>query len=121
MPEPNDLAGLAEDKDPKDTGSVVAGDPFSYQKKEFTKDSPPPDQVAGFHARSDLDSSWQAQHHTLGIKHDQASPGDHIHDGKSSRRIMEGITVTGSKGGNVALANLITKLSAALGFTDSTT
>jgi hypothetical protein len=121
MPEPDDLPGLPGSKDPNDTGSVVAGDPFSYQKKEFTRDTPPPDQVAGFHARSDLDSSWNAQHHTLGIKHDQASPGDHIHDGKSSRRLMEGQTLTGSKGGNVALANLITKLSATLGFTDSTT
>jgi hypothetical protein len=34
--------------------------------------------------------------------------------------IMEGITVSGSKGGNAALADLITKLAAALGFTDAT-
>jgi hypothetical protein len=34
---------------------------------------------------------------------------------------MEGIELTGSKGGNVALANLITELAAILGFTDSTT
>lgn len=112
---------LPQGKEPNDSGTVTPGDPFGTQKKEFTRDSPPPDQVNGFHARSDLDSSWSAQHHTLGLKHDQAAPGDHKHDGKSSRKLMEGISVTGSKGGNAALGDLITKLSVALGFTDNTT
>lgn len=101
--------------------TVIPEDPFGPVKTPKQKNTPDPLTVNQFHARSDVDSSWQAQHHTLGVKHDQASPGDHKHNGDNSRLIMEGISVTGSKGGNVALADLITKLAAALGFTDNTT
>lgn len=109
---------------PKDKNSpvTVQGDPFGT-RKEAKEDSeaPSPGDVKKIHTNADTDSSQQAAHHTLGIKHDQGSPGDHKHDGKSSRRLMEGVSVTGSKGGNVALANLITALSSSLGFTDNTT
>jgi len=101
--------------------SIFPDDPFGPIKKPAQRTSPPPEEVARFHARSDVDSSQTAQHHTLGVRHDQASPGDHKHEGQGSRLIMEGITVSGAKGGNAALADLIAKLSAALGFTDSTT
>lgn len=107
--------------DPKDSGKVINTDPFAEIKTSVKKDTPLPEIVKRFHARADTDSSSLAIHHTLGIKHDQSSPGDHLHDGKSSRRLMEGVTLTGSKGGNVALANLITELSEVLGFTDNTT
>ena len=50
-------------------------------------DSPLPQDVNKFHESSDVDSSAIAQHHTLGILATQASPGDHVHDGKSSKRI----------------------------------
>jgi hypothetical protein len=43
------------------------------------------------HSNSDVDSSVVAQHHTLGIQHNQGSPGDHKHDGKSSKKIGKGI------------------------------
>jgi hypothetical protein len=75
-------------------------------------------EVNDFHTHSDVDSSWRAQHHTLGTKHDQAASGDHKHD---LTQLMAGVTLTGAKGGNVALANLITELSLAFGFTDGTT
>ena len=101
--------------------TVIPDDPFGPIKTPKQKNTPPPDQVNKFHDRSDVDSGWHAQHHTLGVKHDQAAAGDHKHDGNNSKFIMEGITITGSKGGNVALANLITELAAALGFTDGTT
>jgi hypothetical protein len=39
------------------------------------------------HVNSDVDSAITAQHHTLGIQHNQGSPGDHNHNGGSSRRI----------------------------------
>ena len=42
------------------------------------------------HTNSDVDASTVAQHHTLGIGHNQASPGDHKHDGKSSKSIGKG-------------------------------
>jgi hypothetical protein len=43
--------------------------------------------VNEFHANSDVDKSTISQHHTLGIQPNQASPGDHNHDGRNSRRI----------------------------------
>jgi hypothetical protein len=66
-------------------------------------------------------SQYKKEPRSLGTGNLQASPGDHTHDGTTSKKLMAGITVTGSKGGNAALADLITKLSAALGFTDATT
>jgi len=44
-------------------------------------------EVNDFHINSDVDKSTLAQHHTLGILASQASPGDHAHDGKTSKRI----------------------------------
>lgn len=55
---------------------------------------PTPTEVKKAHANSDLDSSVSAQHHTLGIQHNQASPGDHTHNGKSSKRIGKGLDLT---------------------------
>lgn len=103
--------------------SVIEDDPFGGIKAEQKPASPEPREVNQFHARSDVDSSVTAQHHTLGVKHDQASPGDHAHDGKGSRKIGTGLalTVTGSKGGNAALASLLTMLKNVIEFTDSTT
>jgi len=48
-------------------------------------------EVTKFHSNSDVDSASTSQHHTLGIQHNQASPGDHKHDGKSSRRLGKGL------------------------------
>jgi hypothetical protein len=49
--------------------------------------SPSSAEVGKFHNNSDSDSAVTAQHHTLGIQHNQASPGDHKHDGHSSKRV----------------------------------
>lgn len=110
-----------KDYQPIDPGQVTPGDPFGGIKSTRQKTTPPPEEINRFHARDDVDSSWQAHHHTLGVKHDQAAAGDHIHDGNGSKKLMDGITITGSKGGNAALADLITALATALGFTDGTT
>lgn len=56
-------------------------------KKDDVKETSPEKLSVDAHARSDVDASDVSQHHTLGISHNQASPGDHIHDGKSSRQI----------------------------------
>jgi len=85
------------------------------------KDSPPALLVGKFHQNSDVDATNLAQHHTLGSYPGQASPGPHTHDGGTSKQLMEGVSITGAKGGNVALGNLITALAAAFGFTDNTT
>lgn len=39
------------------------------------------------HSRSDVDTGNNAQHHTLGTKANQASPGNHVHDGTTSKKI----------------------------------
>ncbi|MFM5968475.1 MAG: hypothetical protein ACKOQ8_05520 [Micrococcales bacterium] len=48
---------------------------------------PTADEVNTFHLNSDKDSAASALHHTLGIGQNQASPGNHNHDGKNSARI----------------------------------
>lgn len=47
-------------------------------------------EVNDFHANSDVDKSTLSQHHTLGILPNQASPGDHNHDGRNSRKLDTG-------------------------------
>lgn len=101
----------------------IANDPFADIKSEKKDPSPDPRQVNFFHTRSDVDSGPTAMHHTLGIGHNQASPGDHVHDGKSSRKVGTGLTLSasGSKAGNAALGSLITMLKNVIEFTDNTT
>jgi hypothetical protein len=77
-----------------------------------------PQQVNAFHAKSDKDSSKVAQHHTLGPDANQASPGDHKHDGRSSKAILAGVTITGSRTSGAALNNLLNALTD-LGLTNS--
>ena len=52
------------------------------------------DDVKRLHNDSDVDESPRAQHHTLGILPSQASPGDHIHDGRGSRKLEASNFVT---------------------------
>lgn len=103
--------------------SIIDGDPFGVIKEEKGQESPPPGRVNGFHTRDDVDSSQLSHHHTCGIGHNQASPGDHVHDGVSSRKVGTGlaITISGAKGGNAALASLITALKQVMDITDNTT
>lgn len=53
--------------------------------------APSSGEVNKAHNNSDVDSGVTSQHHTLGIQHNQASPGDHKHDGKSSKKIGKGL------------------------------
>lgn len=85
------------------------------------------------HLQSDVDASQNSKHHTLGQGRNQASPGNHIHDGISSPKLgpktittsgntpVPALTLTGSKGGNVALTNLIAMLKNFIDFNDTTT
>jgi hypothetical protein len=81
---------------------------------------PSADAVEDFHTNSDLDTRPEAQHHSLGPNSAQAAPGDHMHDGGSSSLLLAGVTLSGSRGGNVALVSVIAAL-AKLGATDNTT
>lgn len=81
--------------------------------------NPPADVVQRFHENSDVDKSATAMHHTLGVGTYNAASGAHQHKGGDSVPLFDGLTLTGSKGGNVALANLITILTQ-FGLTDNT-
>ena len=64
-------------------------------------------QVDDFHEQSDLNTRSEAQHHTLGPSQNQAAPGNHNHDGGTSIPLWEGNTISGSRGGNMALSSVI--------------
>lgn len=74
--------------------------------------------VNEFHSNDDTDRDSNAHHHTLGANANQASPGSHRHDGSDSLLLLQGLTISGSKGGNTALASVIGLL-VQLGATDS--
>ena len=57
----------------------------------MTQPIPTPEESNRQHTNSDKNSSRIAQHHSLGIGSNEASPGDHIHDGKTSKRIGKGL------------------------------
>jgi len=105
------------------TGSVFEDDPFGEIKKEKKTLTPTAREVNALHHKSDVDSGPFAQHHTIGIGRNQSPPGDHVHDGVSSRKLgaERGYVLTGAKGGNVALTNLIAMLKNVIEFTDNTT
>lgn len=108
---------------PNNTGAIFPDDPFGPIKDEKRYKSPAPRDVGLIHQRSDVDSSVNSQHHTLGIGHNQSAPGDHNHDGRASRKIGQGLgmTITGAKGSNAALASLITELKKVMDINDQTT
>jgi hypothetical protein len=55
---------------------------------EFNPRTPiPAQEVNLFHLNSDRDAGPTAQHHTLGLNPGQASPGNHNHDGRNSKRV----------------------------------
>lgn len=105
----------------------------SAEKDKSKGDVPSARESIMQHKSSDLDASQKSQHHTLGQGRNQASPGNHIHDGVSSPKLgaraigtsgnntVPALTLTGAKGGNVALTNLINMLKNFVEFTDNTT
>lgn len=84
------------------------------------KANPSQKEVNDFHTNSDKDGGPKSLHHTLGSNPNQASPGNHTHDGSTSPLLLEGTTISGSRGGNLAVASIIAAL-VKLGATDATT
>lgn len=66
---------------PDDFGQVNNAD------KDRAKQGEPPGSTDQNHYRSDVDSSQQAIHHSLGPGRTQAAPGNHQHDGVTSKKI----------------------------------
>lgn len=99
---------------------VFEDDPFGGIKQDKKNPTASPREVNAFHNNSDVDSSVNGQHHTLGIKHNQASSGDHVHDGSSSRKIGAGMNLTCDTGVSTAtdLANLLVMLHKVIEFTE---
>lgn len=76
--------------------------------------------VQRFHINADTDGDEGSIHHTLGPGKSQAAAGNHDHNGGNSVLILAGVTLTGAKAGNAALASVISAL-VQLGATDNTT
>ena len=87
--------------------SAVAKGVGAYGAERSNADA---SQVDDFHEQSDLNTRSEAQHHTLGPSQNQAAPGNHNHDGGTSIPLWEGNTISGSRGGNMALASVISIL-----------
>ena len=75
--------------------------------------------VEKFHTNADTDSSKSAAHHTLGTSGLHAAAGNHGHNGIDSVQLLDGIELTGSKDGNIALGAVIAAL-VQLGAVDNT-
>jgi len=76
--------------------------------------------VNEFHSNDDVDKDSNSHHHTLGGGANQASPGSHRHDGTDSVQLLEGVELSGSRGGNFAVQSIIQAL-VLLGASDNTT
>lgn len=103
--------------------TVNPDDPWGAIKDDKSKRGPDPRTVNQFHDRDDVDSGPHAHHHTIGMARNQASPGTHVHDGVSSRKLGHeaGHAISGAKGGNAALASVIALLKNFVDFDDNTT
>jgi hypothetical protein len=58
--------------------------------------------VEDFHRKSDLNKRPESQHHSLGNGANQASPGNHTHNGQNSLSLFSGLSITGSRSTNTA-------------------
>ena len=99
-------------------------DPRQYmggkQASNLTPNPKPDAQVVeDFHTNSDIDVRPEAHHHSLGPSPSQAAAGNHTHNGSDSLQLLGAVTLTGSRGGNAALASVISAL-VALGAKDVT-
>lgn len=86
-------------------------------------DGKPPtsEQVQKIHEKSDKDGSPKSQHHTLGPGPNQASPGNHTHDGGASPYLLSSVTFTGSRATFSAIELQLMNALILLGAVDSTT
>jgi hypothetical protein len=81
---------------------------------------PPAAAVEDFHTNSDVDARAESQHHTLGPGPNQASPGDHRHDGGDSSLLLENQFITGSRNSD-AWRLSVNAILVRLGATDNST
>lgn len=83
--------------------------------------TPPENVVRQFHTNAAVDTKATDIHHTLGHQAEQASPGDHDHNGGNSKLLLEGYVLSGAKATpSMVLPSIIACL-VRLGATDNTT
>ena len=105
--------------EPPPSNSSNINDPYHDQKTSGPNVFDP--RVVGqIHRNDDLDVAKDAHHHTIGMQSNQSAAGNHAHNGSDSPQLLAGVTLTGAKGGNAALASVCAAL-ALLGATDTTT
>lgn len=87
------------------------------------KEDPSPSTVVvlRFHKNADTDVRPESIHHTLGPQGSQASPGDHSHDAGTSKKLLKGYNLTGSKTTPSTMWPSIIICLVRLGATDNTT
>lgn len=95
---------------------ISRNDPAEKEK------SPSARAVAEFHKYSDLNTSPNAQHHSIGLGSNQVAPGRHYHNAQDSPFLLDTFTITGSRSGATAtvLQQILIALTA-LGINDATT
>lgn len=72
----------SEESTPDQFGQQYNAD---YDRSKWSEETPA--ESRKLHLRADTDMSPRSLHHTLGPKGNQASPGNHIHDGITSKKI----------------------------------
>lgn len=99
-------------------------DPFGQVKQEARAGGDMPSrQINALHRRCDVDSKATAFHHTLGVQRNQASPGDHVHDGKASKLAGAGLnlSISGTKNTAASEDSIVAMLKKVISFTDGRT
>lgn len=104
----------------KDDGSYQGKRRDAEPQAKSPDPSPPPKVVEDFHKNAAVDTRREDIHHTIGTGPQQAASGDHNHRGGDSVLLLDGVTISGSKAGNVALGSVIAAL-VQLGAKDTTT
>lgn len=108
---------------PPDYGSSARpyGDTGGEPKTKKENPSPSSSVVSRFHANDDVDVRGESHHHTLGPKDTQSSPGNHVHDGGTSKKILDGYIIVGSKASPSTVLPSLLAAMVRLGAKDNTT
>ncbi len=83
-PEPLDRENLPK---PPDNTPDKFGQQYTSDIDDSKWSNKSPQEIRRDHTRADTDLGPLSVHHTLGQRRNQASPGDHNHDGSTSKKI----------------------------------
>lgn len=109
-----------EEGKPQKSGVSSTGKASGQPQVKQEDPSPPTRVVDQFHKNAPVDTRPEDIHHRIGSGAAQAASGQHRHNGTDSPLLLEGVILTGSRGGNAAVLSIVNALKK-LGATDSTT